>query len=239
LSVSNLTPCPEKDRTTSDVPSVEWSSTTIISSSSFGQNKQDIKIYTTHDASVILYLLPNNKFGYTSFIGVSPHTFKNRKNKGIKPTPARYRVNEYGSGDYSLNNNKLILNFIPSDQPIDSISKIISNTSHSKDSLEIKMIIKPYYTAKYLDSDLGIGTKVTSTDNTILLNTVFENYGQFKIAKSQIPFDLRINKNYELTIDANCDQEIEIFVNPFKTMGTDKPEDKILDFNSLTDITLE
>ncbi|MCY2686801.1 hypothetical protein [Salinimicrobium sp. TH3] len=213
--------------------------TLFISSSSFGQNKPDIKIYTTQDRSVILYLLPNSKFGYTSFNGVSPNTFKDRTNKGIKPTPARYEVNEYGSGDYSLNNNKLKLNFTLSDQPIDSISKIISNTSYSKDSLEIKMIIKPYFSAKYLDSDLGIGTKVTSTDNSILLMTDFENYGEFKIAKSQLPLNLMINKNYELTIDTNSDQIIEIFVNPFKTRGTDKPKDKVLDFNSLTDITLE
>ena len=48
-----------------------------------------------------------------------------------------------------------------------------------------------------------------------------------------------INKNYELTIDTKSDQIIEIFVNPFKTFATDKPEDKILDFNNLTDLTLE
>ncbi len=211
----------------------------LISSSSFGQNKQDIKIYTTQDGSVILYLLPNNKFGYTSFNGVSPHTYKNKKNKGIKPTPARYEVNENGSGDYSIYNNKLKLNFTRSNHPIDSISKTFTNTPFSKDSLDIKVIIKPYYSAKYLETELGIGTEITTKDCTTLLNTNFENYGRFKIAKSQLPLNLMINKNYELTIDTNSDQIIEMFVNPFKTMGRDKPEDKVLDFNSLTDITLE
>lgn len=206
----------------------------LLYSSFYGQERI-LKTYLTADSLTVIHLFPNQQFGYTSYQGTSPFTYKHI---GSIDGPL-FEIAEQGSGKYSVHKDRLKLNFVSTKHPVDSISKISSGRSRATDSLNLKIVIKPYYLGPHIDSELGIGTIITSEDITINLNTMFENCVDFKIGKDELPIRFIVNKKYELLVDTASDQEIELFINPFKTMVTQNPADKVLDLKNLTEVKLD
>lgn len=210
----------------------------FVFNETYSQENNKTKPYFTSDSLSFIYLFPNNKFGYISYQGESPFSyyFDKNKTKGSIDGPY-FSLNEKGFGKYTLDKNKLNLKFITPKHPVDSISKKYYRSTKLNDSLSIKIIIKPYYSNTVTYGMIGVGTRITSKDNSINLNTGFESEIEFKIGENQLPLKLFINGKYSLTIDKNKNQIIELYFNRFKRMTTDNIENKTFDFSKLTKMT--
>lgn len=204
----------------------------LISKNFYCQENNREKIYFTSDSLSIIHLLPNQKFGYTSYKGDSPLTYWNKKKgKRVFCGPS-FIINEFGSGKYSIVENKMQLNFIKPKHSIDSI--FINKTKNITDSIRIKITFKSYVNSKNNDG-IGIGSTIKSKDSLININTMFESFASFTVKKNKLPLKLIINEKYNLEIESEKNQDITLFVNDFKKFTTDNIENKVFEFNTLTE----
>jgi hypothetical protein len=209
----------------------------LISKNFYSQENNREKIYFTSDSLSFIHLLPNQKFGYISYKGVSPLSYYNDKNqiKGYIDGPS-FTINEFGSGEYSIEKEKIQLNFIKPTHSIDSIST--KETKNLTDSINVKICFKTYLNSGN-DDGIGIGSTIKSKDSLININTMFESFTSFAIKKSKLPLKLIINEKYNLEIVRDRNQDITLFVNDFKKFTTDNIENKVFEFNTLTEKTNE
>ena len=203
----------------------------LISKNFYSQENNREKIYFTSDSLSFIHLLPNQKFAFISYKGDSPLSYHNDENqiKGHIDGPY-FTINEFGSGEYSIENKKILLSFIKPTHSIDSIS--IKETENLTDSIKIKISFKSYVNSKN-DDGIGIGSTIKSKDSLININTMFENFTSFTFKKSKLPLKLIINENYNLEIVNDRNQYITLFVNDFKKFTTDNIENKVFEFNTL------
>ncbi len=204
----------------------------LISNSIYSQENNREEIFFTSDSLSFIHLLPNQKFGYVSYKGQSPLTYKHDKNqiKGHIDGPY-FTINEFGSGEYSISNNNVQLNFFKPKHSIDSIS--VKKTKNSTDSIKLKISFKSYVSSKNNDG-IGIGSTIKSKDDSININTMFDSFTSFTVKKNKLPLKLIVNEKYNLEIASELDQDITLFVNDFKKFTTDNIENKEFDFNTLT-----
>ena len=204
----------------------------LLSKSIYSQKNDREKIYFTSDSLSFIHLLPNQKFGFISYKGDSPLSYYNDKNqkKGSIDGPY-FVINEFGSGEYSIENEKIKLNFIKPAHSIDSVS--IKETKNLNDSINVKISFKSYLNLRN-DNGIGIGSTIKSEDSLININTMFESFAIFRVKKSELPLKLLINEKYNLEIINEMDQNITLFVNEFKKIKTDYIENKVFDLNLLT-----
>jgi hypothetical protein len=203
----------------------------LISKNFYCQENDRDKIYFTSDSLSFIHLLPNQKFGYTSYKGDSPLIYWNKKKgKRVFCGPS-FIINEFGSGKYSIVKNKMQLNFIKPRHSIDSIS--INKTKNITDSIRIKITFKSYVNSKNNDG-IGIGSTIKSKDSLININTMFESFASFTVKKNKLPLKLIINEKYNLEIESEKNQDITLFVNDFKKFTTDNIENKMFELNTLT-----
>ena len=204
----------------------------LLSKSIYSQKNDREKIYFTSDSLSFIHLLPNQKFGFISYKGDSPLSYYNDKNqkKGSIDGPY-FVINEFGSGEYSIENEKIKLNFIKPAHSIDSVS--IKETKNLNDSINVKISFKSYLNLRN-DNGIGIGSTIKSEDSLININTMFESFAIFRVKKSELPLKLLINEKYNLEIVNEMDQNITLFVNEFKKIKTDYIENKVFDLNLLT-----
>lgn len=209
----------------------------LISKNFYSQKKNREKIYFTPDSLSYIHLLPNQKFGFISYIGNSPLSYYNDENqtKGHIDGPY-FTINEFGSGEYLIENKKMKLNFIKPIHSIDSIS--IKETENLTDSIKIKISFKSYLNSGK-DDGIGIGSTIKSQDSLININTMFESFTSFSVKKNKLPLKLIINEKYNLEIVSDRNQDIILFVNDFKKFTTDNIENKVFEFNTLTEQTNE
>ncbi|MCK7590755.1 hypothetical protein M0G43_09230 [Subsaxibacter sp. CAU 1640] len=205
----------------------------LISKTFYSQENSREKIYFTSDSLQFIHLLPNQKFGFISYKGHSPLSYHNDKNqkKGSIDGPY-FTINEFGSGTYLIENKKIQLNFIKPIHSIDSIS--IIETNSLTDSINVKLSFKSYSNSGN-DDEIGIGSTIKSKNGLININTMFESFASFAVKKSNIPLKLIINEKYNLEIASNNNQDITLFVNDFKKFTTDNIENKVFEFNTLTE----
>jgi len=200
----------------------------LISNKNFSQNINKEKVYISSDSLSFIHLLPNQKFGYISYKGQSPLSYKNQK-KGL--IDGSYLIiNEFGSGKYSITENKIKLDFIESKYAIDSVS--ISKTDSKNDYIKVTITFKSYVNSKN-DNGIGIGSIIQSSDNYININTMFDDFASFTINKEKLPLNLTINENYNLEIVSQQNQDIILFVNDFKKFSTKNIENKEFELNKL------
>ncbi len=204
----------------------------LISNSIYSQENNREEIFFTSDSLSFIHLLPNQKFGYVSYKGQSPLTYKHDKNqiKGHIDGPY-FTINEFGSGEYSISNNNVQLNFFKPKHSIDSIS--VKKTKNSTDSIKLKISFKSYVNSKNNDG-IGIGSTIKSKDDSININTMFDSFTSFTVKKNKLPLKLIVNEKYNLEIVSELDQDITLFVNDFKKFTTDNIENKEFEFNTLT-----
>ena len=204
----------------------------LLSKSIYSQKNDREKIYFTSDSLSFIHLLPNQKFGFISYKGDSPLSYYNDKNqkKGSIDGPY-FVINEFGSGEYSIENEKIKLNFIKPAHSIDSVS--IKETKNLNDSINVKISFKSYLNLRN-DNGIGIGSTIKSEDSLININTMFESFAIFRVKKSELPLKLLINEKYNLEIINEMNQNITLFVNEFKKIKTDYIENKVFDLNLLT-----
>ena len=209
----------------------------LLSKNIYSQENNREKIYFTSDSLSFIHLLPNQKFGFISYKGDSPLSYYNDKNqiKGHIDGPY-FTINEFGSGEYSIENKKIRLNFIKPKHSIDSIS--IKETEKKTDSIKVKISFKSYVNSKN-DDGIGIGSTIKSKDSLININTMFESFSSFAVKKSKLPLKLIINEKYNLEIISDKNQDITLFVNDFKKFTTVNIENKVFEFNTLTEQTNE
>jgi hypothetical protein len=204
----------------------------LISKNFYCQENDREKIYFTSDSLSFIHLLPNQKFGYTSYKGDSPLIYRNKKKgKRVFCGPS-FIINEFGSGKYSIVENKMQLNFIKPKHSIDSIS--INKTKNITDSIRIKITFKSYVNSKNNDG-IGIGSTIKSKDSLININTMFESFASFTVKKNKLPLKLIINEKYNLEIESEKNQDITLFINDFKKFTTDNIENKMFELNTLTE----
>ena len=203
----------------------------LICESIYSQENNREKIYFTSDSLSFIHLLPNQKFGYVSYKGDSPLSYEYDKNqiKGHIDGPY-FIINEFGSGEYSVMNNKIQLDFINPKHSIDSI--YIKETKNITDSIKVKITFKSYLNSK---NNNGIGNTIKSKNNFININTMFDDVASVTISKKSLPLDLLINDKYHLKIISEQNQDIILFVNDFKKFTTVNIENKTLEFDSLTE----
>ena len=129
-----------------------------ISKNFYSQENSREKIYFTSDSLSFIHLLPNQKFGFISYKGDSPLSYYNDENqtKGHMDGPY-FTINEFGSGEYSIENKKIQLNFIKPIHSIDSIS--IKETENLTDSIKVKISFKSYLNSGN-DDGIGIGSTI-------------------------------------------------------------------------------
>lgn len=209
----------------------------LISKNLYSQENNREKIFFTSDSLSFIHLLPNQKFGFISYKGDSPLSYYNDKNqiKGHIDGPY-FIINEFGSGEYSIQNKKIQLNFIKPKHPIDSIS--IKETENLTDSIKVKISFKSYVNFKNNDG-IGIGSTIKSKDSLININTMFESFATFGVEKGKLPLKLVINEKYNLEIVSDKNHDITLFVNDFKKFTTDNIENKVFELNTLTEQTNE
>ena len=209
----------------------------LINKNIYSQENNREKIYFTSDSLSFIHFLPNQKFGFISYKGDSPLSYYNDENqtKGHIDGPY-FTINEFGSGEYSIENKKIQLNFIKPTHSIDSIS--IKETENITDSIKVKISFKSYVNSKN-DDGIGIGSTIKSKDSLININTMFESFTSFDIKKSKLPLQLIINEKYNLELVSNKNQDITLFVNDFKKFTTDNIENKVFELNTLTEQTNE
>jgi hypothetical protein len=209
----------------------------LISKNFYSQENNREKIYFTSDSLSFIHLLPNQKFGFISYKGDSPLSHRNDKNqiKGHIDGP-HFTINEFGYGEYSVENKKIQLNFIKPKHPIDSIS--IKETKNLTDFIKVKISFKSYLNSGN-DDRIGIGSTIKSKDSLININTMFESFTSFTVKKSKLPLKLIINEKYNLEIVSDRNQDIILFVNDFKKFTTDSIGNKVFEFNTLTEQTNE
>ncbi len=207
----------------------------LISKTFYSQETSREKIYFTSDSLSFIHLLPNKKFGFISYKGDSPLSYYNDDNqtKGHIDGPY-FIINEFGSGEYSIENKKIQLNFIKPEHSIDSIS--IKETENLTDSIKVKISFKSYMNSGN-DDGIGIGSTIKSKDSLININTMFESFTSFAVKKSKLPLRLIINEKYNLGIVSDRNQDITLFVNDFKKFTTDNIENKVFEFNTLSEQT--
>ncbi|WAC03060.1 hypothetical protein N7U66_05375 [Lacinutrix neustonica] len=128
------------------------------------------------------------------------------------------------------------MKFIKSKHPIDSIS--IKETKNLTDSIKVKISFKSYVNSKNNDG-IGIGSTIKSKDSLININTMFESFTSFAIKKSKLPLKIIINEKYNLEIVSDRNQDITLFVNDFKKFTTVNIENKVFEFNTLSEQTNE
>jgi len=205
----------------------------LISKNFYSQEKNREKIYFATDSLSFIHLLPNQKFGFISYKEDSPLSYYNDKSqiKGHIDGPY-FTINEFGSGEYSIENKKIRLNFIKPKHSIDSIS--IKETENITDSIKVKISFKSYVNSKN-DDGIGIGSTIKSKDSLININTMFESFSSFAVKKSNLPLKLIINEKYNLEIVSDRNHDITLFVNDFKKFTTDNIENKVFDLNTLTE----
>ncbi|AUC84830.1 hypothetical protein CW731_05770 [Polaribacter sp. ALD11] len=204
----------------------------LIFNNLYSQENNREKIYFTSDNLSFIHLLPNQNFGYTSYKGDSTLIYWNKKKwKRVFCGPS-FIINEFGSGKYSIVANKIQLDFIKPKHSIDSIS--INETKNITDSIKVKITFKSYVNSKNNDG-IGIGTTIKSKDDFININTMFEDYTSFTINKKKLPLNLTINEKYNLEILSDKNQDITLFVNDFKKFTTENIENKVFEFNTLTE----
>jgi hypothetical protein len=205
----------------------------LINKNFYSQEKNREKIYFATDSLSFIHLLPNQKFGFISYKGDSPLSYYNDKNqiKGHIDGPY-FTINEFGSGEYSIENKKIRLNFMKPKHSIDSIS--INETENITDSIKVKISFKSYVNSKN-DDGIGIGSTIKSKDSLININTMFESFSSFAVKKSKLPLKLIINEKYNLEIISDKNQDITLFVNDFKKFTTVNIENKVFEFNTLTE----
>lgn len=205
----------------------------LLSKSIYSQKNDREKIYFTSDSLSFIHLLPNQKFGFISYKSDSPLSYYNDKNKKKGSIDGPYFViNEFGSGEYSIENEKIQLNFIKPAHSIDSVS--ITETKNLTDSINVKISFKSYLNLRN-DNGIGIGSTIKSEDSLININTMFESFAIFRVKKSELPLKLLINEKYNLEIVNEMDQNITLFVNEFKKIKTDYIENKVFELNLLTE----
>ncbi|MCL5247773.1 hypothetical protein M4I21_18345 [Cellulophaga sp. 20_2_10] len=209
----------------------------LISKNFYSQENSREKIYFTSDSLSFIHLLPNQKFGFISYKGDSPLSYYNDENqtKGYIDGPY-FIINEFGSGEYAIENEKMKLNFIKPIHSIDSIS--IKETENLTDSIKVKISFKTYLNSGN-DDGIGIGSTIKSKDSLININTMFESYTSFAVKKRKLPLKLIINEKYNLEIESERNKEITLFVNDFKKFTTDNIENKVFEFKTLTEQTNE
>ena len=206
--------------------------TILICNSLYSQENNREKIYFTSDSLSFIHLLPNQKFGFTSYKGDSPLIYWNKKKgKRVFCGPS-FVVNEFGSGKYSIVDNKIQLDFIKPKHSIDSIS--INETKNITDSIKVKITFKSYVNSKNNDG-IGIGSTIKSKDSLININTMFDSFTSFTVKKNKLPLKLIINAKYNLEIVSELNQDITLFVNGFKKFTTDNIENKEFEINTLTE----
>lgn len=195
------------------------------------------KIFFTSDSLSFIHLLPNQKFGFISYKGDSPLSYYNDKHqkKGHIDGPY-FTINESGSGTYSIENKKIILNFIKPKHAIDSIS--IKETKNLTDFIKVKISFKSYVKSRNYHG-IGIGSTIRSKDSLININTMFESFTTFRVKKSKLPLKLIINEKYDLEIVNKKNHDITLFINDFKNFTTDNIENKVFNLNTLTEQTNE
>jgi hypothetical protein len=204
-----------------------------MSKNIYSQENNREKIYFTSDSLSFIHLLPNKKFGFISYKGDSPLSYKNDKNqiKGHIDGPY-FTINEFGSGEYSFDNKKIQLNFIKPTHSIDSIS--IRETKNLTDSINVKISFKSYLNSGK-DDGIGIGSTIKSMDSLIRINTMFDSFTSFSVKKSKLPLKLIINEKYNLEIVSELNQDIILFVNDFKKLTTENIENKEFELKTLTE----
>ncbi|MFD0762281.1 hypothetical protein ACFQZW_09325 [Lutibacter aestuarii] len=209
----------------------------LISKNLYSQENNREKIFFTSDSLSFIHLFSNQKFGFISYKGDSPLSYYNDKNqiKGHIDGPY-FIINEFGSGEYSIQNKKIQLNFIKPKHPIDSIS--IKESENLTDSIKIKISFKSYVNSKNNDG-IGIGSTIKSKDSLININTMFESFTTFGVKKNELPLKLTINEKYDLEIVSDKNHNITLFVNDFKKFTTDNIENKVFELNTLTEQTNE
>lgn len=83
----------------------------LISKNIYSQENNRERIYFTSDSLSFIHLLLNKEFGFISYKGVSPLIYWNKKKgKRVFCGPS-FVINEYGSGQYLIENKKIQLNF--------------------------------------------------------------------------------------------------------------------------------
>lgn len=195
--------------------------------------------YITSDSLIYIHLLPNKSFGFYSYSGQSPISYRYNKNttKGHIDGPY-FTIKEHGSGNYSIDDNMLLLNFIKPFTTIDSVSFKKSKSKNKSDSLNIEILFKSYAFRKEIFG-AGIGCKINSEDDSINKELGFNDSISLKVLKNRVPFKLIINENYELKIKKKTNQKIEVFINDFKRGSKEILVDRSYSLDELTKINMD
>jgi hypothetical protein len=210
-----------------------------ISCKSHSIKTHEVKTFITSDSLAFIYLLPKNKFGFISYGGESPFSYKHNKNitKGHIDGPS-FIINEHGTGTYSIGNNNVVLEFKKPEHAVENVTNKKIETKRETDSISIKLIMKSYIYDDEKDT-VGYGTWIKSRDGKIDIRTLFENHITFNLNKKQLPLEIIINGNYTLKIKKKYNQEFTIFLNDFKMFTSNAIENKTFEFDKLLKLKTE
>lgn len=207
----------------------------LIVNQSFSQVEMPLGTYLSENKKEYIFLMANNSFGYISYVNESPYIYQ-KKNKNKKKSISCGRgfvIDVSGSGKYIIKNDSIKLTFIESKSIVDSLKISYLPTKKNQNPVNITFI--PHYNYKKIGI---IEVEVTDINNKIIAN-VYENNLSPNIGVLRFPLQLIINDYKELILKEPKNQQIDLYMNCFKTYNINTNITKTYNFNVLEKIIEE
>ena len=207
----------------------------FISYQGFSQDKIEEGIYLSEDKLTVITILPKNEISYMEYNYFSPYSDSLKElQKNQFCGTMLYEVLKSGYGNYSSNNNNLKITFKAGLKSLDSSSVTTLYTIQKRDSIVLKFRMNSY--PENDQENFVYDVHIRSDDNTININTSFENQVELKLPKNNNEITFWINDYYKLKVKPENNLAINLNFNLYKTMLTENLKDKIVDFSSFSKV---
>lgn len=200
----------------------------------FSQKQIENKTFITSDKKAYITFLEENKFGYVSYNGESPYEHSLSKNHKTFCNNKIFEIKEKGFGIYEIKNNSIFLYFNSKMNPLDRIELKKSQPKRISDTINVAFNIETYST-EIIDNQV-LGVRIKSENNSINLNSEFDNKVTVDLHINQIPIIFIINENTKVLVSEIYDYNFKLGFNQYKLFSTENIKNKIFKFSELTQI---
>ena len=185
----------------------------LIVNQSFSQVELPLGTYLSENEKEYIVIMANNSFGFISYVNESPYLYQKKykkKNNNID-CGRGFLVDISGSGKYKIENDSIKLTFVESKSIIDSLK--ISYLSTEKNENPVNVTFIPHY--NYIK--IGITEVEVKDSNNQIIANVYDNNLSPNIGILRFPLELILNDYKKLILSEQKNQQIDLFINCFKT----------------------
>lgn len=207
----------------------------LIVNQSFSQVELPLGTYLSENEKEYIVIMANNSFGFISYVNESPYLYQKKykkKNNNID-CGRGFLVDISGSGKYKIENDSIKLTFVESKSIIDSLK--ISYLSTEKNENPVNVTFTPHYNYK----KIGITEVEVKDSNNQIIANVYDNNLSPNIGILRFPLELILNDYKKLILSEQKNQQIDLFINCFKTYNINTNINKTFNIKFLKKIIEE